>query len=135
MAPRAHTAFSVFSTSRCGKTEPALLWNYDISKQRVKLMSRLSSRGASTPDFHLAIAHRPLTPLILFHTEDIKERLTSWPKCCQAEYITDSVGCRRWLTCCVVFTKVHRSLQGYRRPDEWDSDGVARGFTVCRLIK
>lgn len=29
-------------------------------------------------------------------------------------------------TCCVVFTKVHRSVQGYGRPDEWDSDGAVQ---------
>lgn len=27
---------------------------------------------------------------------------------------------------CVVFAKVHRSVQGYRRPDEWDSDGAVQ---------
>lgn len=36
----------------------------------------------------------------------------------------------------VAFTKkkkVHRSVQGYGRADEWDSGGATRGFTVCRL--
>lgn len=70
----------------------------------------------------------PPRPLYSFFFLDNCELLTSWRQCCQAKYITNSSRYRRR-----VFPKVHRSVWGYRRPDEWDSDGVTGGFTVCML--